>query len=653
MGAAAALTPPPPPGFTIDEVPPPPPGFTMDAPVRGPDTAALAAKGNLHTLIPGQESAPPPDKTKQPSAIMGIPGALVTAASAIPAGLAGNVAGLVRTITSGLYGTPEGVTEGGKRAHEVTQALTYEPSPAGGRALEVAGKVFDASKLAGLNPAGPVAGAGNVAPLARAATSRVVVGANDVANALEAAREAKRAKLPPEQLRAAEAVRRGQEAGYTALPTQTNPSGINSALESVAGKVKTAQKVSQKNQPVTNKLAKGDIGVDAMEALSPEELAAVRKEQGAHYEAVRGAGVIPLDEAYIADTGSLSSRSKSASQSFPALAKDDTAALVEGLQSPALNVGGKPAMDASHAIDQISLLREKADQLWRAGDKTLSKANRKAADAIEGLIERHIADPANGADPALVENFRNARTKIAKSYDIESAINPSTGNVSGMAVARRGKKKPLSDGLETIQDFSRAQEDAVQRPEKIGSVPAGSIFDAAIMGAVSRAKGAGSLALDALSLGARPAIRSLITSKPYQKMFVQPNDFAKPGMVERIARDVADGPKREPGGMNIKPDPDAIPFTGADRPSMVAERMKLTEEPKPVGNEIDIADFLRELRMQKAGAVDEAQATEAARKAFAATKARSPKDAKGIFDGIPVSVLNGIFENLDAPSARK
>lgn len=543
----------------------------MDGAAQGPsqdDVADEFARGKAHTLIPGAESAPAPQR-RSPSAIAGAPGAAVTLASAIPATVAGNLAGVVKSLFGGKFGTPEGTREGAQRAQDVSRSLTYEPSPAGGEALDKFGHAFEASKLAGLNPTGPVAGAGNAANIARGATAKTVTGANAVADALEATRTAKRAAMSPEALAEADVVRRAQAQGYKTLPVQTNSSAINHVMESIGGKVKTEQNISIKNQPVTNRLSKEGAGVAATEAATPEELAAIRKEQGAHYDAARGAGVIPLDESYLAETGALSSRSKNAAQSFPGLAKDDTAALVEGLQNPALEVNGQKAIDANHAIDMIGILREQADSLW-SSNKTLAKANRKAADALEGLIERHISDPANGVDPALVENFRNARTKIAKTYDVESAVNPATMNVSARALARRDKGGKLTGELKDVSDFARTQEKAVQRPEVIGGVPAGSIFDLAIAHALPIGKGALTAGLVPL---ARATARATTASTPYQKLFVQPKDYAQPGLVERIARSVA-GEKETP--------------------------------PKKFGNEIDPSEFLRSLRIGKGEAVDEA-----------------------------------------------
>ncbi len=79
---------------------------------------------------------------------------ILSVASSIPASIAGNVAGAVDTIAGGGFGTPEATRRGAQRAQSVTEALTYVPrNKAAQGALETAGKAFDASKIAGLNPA--------------------------------------------------------------------------------------------------------------------------------------------------------------------------------------------------------------------------------------------------------------------------------------------------------------------------------------------------------------------------------------------------------------------------------------------------------------------------------------------------------------------
>lgn len=75
---------------------------------------------------------------------------MITSAVAAPIGA---VAGLFHGLTSGKYGTPQGVQEAAARAKEVTDSLTYSPRTEGGReTLGTVSKAIDASKIAGIGP---------------------------------------------------------------------------------------------------------------------------------------------------------------------------------------------------------------------------------------------------------------------------------------------------------------------------------------------------------------------------------------------------------------------------------------------------------------------------------------------------------------------
>jgi hypothetical protein len=77
--------------------------------------------------------------------------ALLATVSSPVAALAGNVAGAVRSLTGGKYGTPEGVEQGIQTGNKVSDAMTYEPRTRTGQDLvHDIGRLFDDSKLAGM-----------------------------------------------------------------------------------------------------------------------------------------------------------------------------------------------------------------------------------------------------------------------------------------------------------------------------------------------------------------------------------------------------------------------------------------------------------------------------------------------------------------------
>lgn len=177
-------------------------------------------------ILPQAQPKPEPgliDKT------IGGAEALLSAGTAIPAGLAGNVAGAVRAVTGGKYGTQEGVRQGEGVASSVAQAMTYQPrTDSGKETLSTIGNIIDASKIAGLGPQALPAATGIsvtagpaleriTAPVRRAANTvgdmmrpaePQMVGAGAAMTTAEALRRERAANLPvPIKLSKGEATR--------------------------------------------------------------------------------------------------------------------------------------------------------------------------------------------------------------------------------------------------------------------------------------------------------------------------------------------------------------------------------------------------------------------------------------------------------------
>lgn len=249
------------------------------------------------------------------------------------------------------------------------------------------------------------------------------------------------------------AVDTARDAGYVLPPTELNPSPMNSAIEGLSGKVKTSQAASTRNQEVTNALARRSIGLPEGAPLTPEATKKVRDAAGQAYEAVRGSGQIFADDAYVNELSKLGAKYRSASESFPELAgQNPIQDVLAGLN--------KPEFNASHGVDMIGILRDRASKAYAQGDKELGKSLRSASEALEGLIERNLY--VNG-EPNALKAFQEARRTIAKTYTVEKALNSATGDVSASVIARDFERgKPLSGGLETIGRVGSAFPKATQ-----------------------------------------------------------------------------------------------------------------------------------------------------------------------------------------------
>lgn len=295
-----------------------------------------------------------------------------------------------------------------------------------------------------------------------------------------------------------------KEAGYVLPPTQTNPSKLNSLLEGLSGKVKTAQAASTKNQNVTNALARKSIGAGD-EALTKETLAAIRADAGQAYDQLARAGTFVADEQYVKSLADLQAPLKSFEKQFPGLANKEVGAVFEAVN--------QPSMDSGAVVEALKRFRFEGNANKASLDpakKELGRVQTNVAKALEELVDRNLS--ASGR-PDMLKQFQEARKLIAKTHTVEKALNEATGDVSAAKLAAAAAKgKPLSGELKTIADTATAFPKATQTlPQSYNAL---SPLDYAATTAAAVGSGGNPLAL--AGLVARPAARSLILSKAYQ-----------------------------------------------------------------------------------------------------------------------------------------
>lgn len=333
-----------------------------------------------------------------------------------------------------------------------------------------------------------------------------------------------------------------RNSGYVLSPSETNPGVINQALEGVAGKLSTRQLASQRNQDVTNSLARQSIGIDDNVPLSPQLLQQTRRDayqQG--YAPVERAGNIRPGRLYRQALDDITSRYTGAASSFPAAVSDDVRRMVDALRVR--------DFDAGDALKMTQILRDDASKSFSGGNAGLGKAQRAAATAIEDQIERGLAGQGQNGD-ALLSGFRDARKLMAKTHTIEKALHEGSGNVTASKLAAELRKgRPLSGGLETIARTADTFPKNMQSPEVMGSVPGISPLDVlggaglGAMGAAATGNPTGALigALPAL----RPVTRAALLSDRYQNTMGNPR-YRNP----LLARILAQGDLNNPAATN-------------------------------------------------------------------------------------------------------
>lgn len=323
-------------------------------------------------------------------------------------------------------------------------------------------------------------------------------------------------------------IENARNAGYALSPSEVNPGAINHALEGIAGKLSTRQLASQENQPITNTLARRAVGLPENVQLTSEAMQKIRRDAyQSGYAPVAQSGQFMPGRQYKNDLDAIQAQYQGAARSFPSAVTDDVKNMVDSLKVR--------NFDAGDAIKMTQILRDEATAAFRNGDTAMGGAKRNAAKAIEDQIERELAG--RGRPSAeMLQNFRGARTLMAKAHTVEDAIREGSGNVMASKLAARLQAgKPLSGDLKTIAETANIFPKNMQSTEMMGAVPGISpldVFTGAGLGAMgSMATGSPLGATAALIPAVRPLTRSLLLSDSYQNLMAKPNHQA--GMLSR------------------------------------------------------------------------------------------------------------------------
>lgn len=298
-----------------------------------------------------------------------------------------------------------------------------------------------------------------------------------------------------------------KDAGIT-LPPSVSGGGIPSRLaEGVAGKAKTEQLFTTRNQPVIDSIGRAEVQLAPDTALTVANLEAKRAEA----YATGYKPIIDIPEV-LGDTTLLTGLRKIAPSATGGAIKSPARAEIDDMVGALASHGQWTGADL---VKDIQSLREQSRALYGAADRaggdaaktSLAKAQREAADMLEQLAERNIIR--NGGTPGAVKDLRSARELIAKTHDIEDAL------VNGSIDATKIKGDRLTGGLATIAKASqdKAMRKSVSMPVSGANVPI-TVLDTAVASALGLGgAGVGGFAWPA----ARAAARYGIASGPVQR----------------------------------------------------------------------------------------------------------------------------------------
>jgi hypothetical protein len=294
-----------------------------------------------------------------------------------------------------------------------------------------------------------------------------------------------RARAPPVATEAGALM----DKGYKLPPSYAKvagakPSVLDDMLEGFGGKIKTEQKFSAANQENTNRLVRSALGLTEGEEISKARLAQVREDAGQVYEAVKNyRGRFDVDPQFDAGMQKIG-------RSTTPVSSPERAKLLQGsaqIKELVDNIRSAPSFNPEEAIETVKQLRldGKANIKGQADIKSLGRAQLQAADEIDGLISRTLARDKNAA--GLFQAYKEARTLIAKSYDVEKALNDASHNVSAQKLARIAQKSRMTGKLKDVVDFAGKYEGIARTVEQRGSRmgPEHSPLDYAAAGAMA------------------------------------------------------------------------------------------------------------------------------------------------------------------------
>lgn len=300
-----------------------------------------------------------------------------------------------------------------------------------------------------------------------------------------------------------------QKEGYVALPSDVGAGKGSKGLETLSGKFKSEELFSSKNQNIGNNLTRKYLGLQETTPLNAETLDTLRDLQSPAYEAVRGTGMIDLGN------------------------KNPLASFVGKVNS---TQGGRSALfgevkpqysiDASDAVEQIRLLRSDGNDYYRSGTdiqkpnpklKALGQKYINEANKLEGILESHVNKI---GQPELIDNFRNARKEIAKTYSVEKAL-IGENLIDYRKVGKMiDKKQPITGELalagKFAKEFPRVNKPIAYEPTAF-TLP--DVFASGIGLGVDALTG---VPFTSALPAARVGSRYLMESKPYQQRFIQP-----------------------------------------------------------------------------------------------------------------------------------
>ena len=330
--------------------------------------------------------------------------------------------------------------------------------------------------------------------------------------------------------------------GYVATPSALVPEGFSKMVEGISSKEKLTARTSSINSTARANDIRQELGLGGGDHIAPAELDEVRETAYRAYEnlidKLKQSPPQVTPDGHIVPQGSVlptkefkDAISKIIDQSVGL--KDKYPETVEAPLRKALDRQAKELFqyhDAGDAVELVKNLRAQASSNLSAPtgkkigprEQALGQFQYKAANAIEDLIEKSLKDP------EAIAAMRQARKTIAQTYDVQYALNPATGEVSGQKLALRQRGgSPMTGSLKRAADFYNAFPRDNKEMSRVGGVPTYNAWDFLVSGGTAMA---GHPGLAVAELASRGLIQPILASEMYQNRLLSSSKGGQSGL---------------------------------------------------------------------------------------------------------------------------
>jgi len=209
-------------------------------------------------------------------------------------------------------------------------------------------------------------------------------------------------------------------------PADIDPSVSTRFLSAAAGP-RGPESLATANKPRVTEIAKNELGLDNTTSLTSDSYKQARANLAAPYDEVRKLPAMVADEGVVKNLNELRRNNK-------LIGGEGVAKKVNKLVDNAVDQT-QAGLTGAELLDNVRNLRSDAKKIYNNQNATpkqiaVADANLAIANQLESMIESNISNP------RLLDQFRDARQKMARTYVYEGATDFNTGMVDVSKLAR-------------------------------------------------------------------------------------------------------------------------------------------------------------------------------------------------------------------------